>query len=393
MVIEPVDVSTLPPPAQKILDPAGPAPLKQMAAKGIVPGLKPGDIVTVVALLSESSDPALAKTAGESLAKLPKPLLAGAVGGDLHPWVLDRLVTAYAADFAFVGQLLQHRSLSIESVVNLAAIATEGVAELIATNEERLLAHPALIEKLYLNKATRMSTADRIIELAVRHRIDLPGVPAFREAAAAIAKELIAEPTDERTFDDDQFDDARRVAADTVLDPDEDTHELDETTGAERVVPKAKALNAIWSELRPPAKIRLLQLGAESLKRDRPDYEGTVDAAAVRMLGVRDANPLVAVAAVKSPSITESEIVRIAGMRNVCEDVLRIIAMNRDYTRSYAIKYALVSNPRTPFAFASQWVLHLRDTDLRNLAKSKDVAGAVANAARNQLARKSKGKG
>ena len=108
------------------------------------------------------------------------------------------------------------------------------------------------------------------------------------------------------------------------------------------------------------------------------------------MLGVRDPNPLVSVAAVKSPSITESEIQRIAGMRNVSEDVLRIIAMNRDYTRSYAIKYALVANPRTPFAFASQWVTHLRESDLRNVAKSKDVAGAVANAARNQLQRKGK---
>ncbi len=389
-MIAPVDLSSLPGPAQKILDPAGPAPLKQMAAKGVVPGLKPGDIVTVIALLTESADTAIAKTATESFAKLPKPLLNGALSGEVHPWVLDKLVTAYVEDYAFVGQFLQHKSLAIETVLWLSSVATEAICELIATNEERLIAHPTIIEKLYLNKSTRMSTADRILELAVRHKLELSGIPAFREAAAAIAQELVPEATDERTFDDDQFDDAAKIAKEVKLAPDEDTHVLDEETGKEKVTEKAKTLSAIWADLRPPAKIRLLQLGVDSLKRDNVAIEGNVDASAIRMLGVRDPNPLVAVSAVKSPGITESEVGRIATMRNVSEDVLRVIAMNRDYTRSYAIKFALTANPRTPFAFASQWILHLRETDLRYLAKSKDVAGAVTNAARNQLQRKGK---
>lgn len=389
-MIEPVDVATLPGPAQKILDPQGPAPLKQMAAKGVVPGLKPGDVVTVVALLTESADATVAKTARETFGKLPKPLVAGAIGGDLHPWVLDRLVTTYADDFAFVGQFLQHKSLSLETVVALAAVANEAVTELIATNEERMLACPAIIEKLYLNKWTRMSTSDRILELAVRHKLELHGIAAFKEAAAAIAQELIPEATAERTFDDVQFDDAAKVAKETRLEGDEDTHVVDEATGKEVVTEKARTLSAIWADLRPPAKIRLLQLGIDSLKRDNIELEGSADSSAVRMLGVRDPNPLVAVAAVKSPGITESEIGRIATMRNVSEDVLRVIAMNRDYTRSYTIKLALTANPRTPFAFASQWVLHLRETDLRHLAKSKDVAGAVQTAAKNQLMRKGK---
>jgi len=389
-VIAPVDVSKLPGPAQKILDPSGPQPLKQMAAKGVVPGLKPGDIVTVVAMLTESADATIAKTASESFAKLPKPLVTGALAGDVHPWVLDKLVRTYADDFNFVGQFLNHKDLDLDTVVHLAQIANEAVTELIATNEERMLVCPAIIEKLYLNKSTRMSTADRILELAVRHKLELQGIAAFREAAAAIAQELVPEATPERTFDDDQFDQAAKIAKETQLAEGEDTHVVDEATGKEIVTEKARTLGAIWADLRPPAKIRLLQLGIDALKRDNVAIEGNVDSAAVRMLGVRDPNPLVAVAAVKAPGITESEIGRIATMRNVSEDVLRVIAMNRDYTRSYAIKLALTANPRTPFAFASQWIMHLRETDLRSLAKSKDIAGAVQNAAKNQLQRKGK---
>src|SRR5579872_247301 len=51
-----VELESLAPPARKILDPASPAPLRQMAAKGLAPGLKPGDALTVVALLTESAD-------------------------------------------------------------------------------------------------------------------------------------------------------------------------------------------------------------------------------------------------------------------------------------------------------------------------------------------------
>jgi len=52
----------------------------------------------------------------------------------------------------------------------------------------------------------------------------------------------------------------------------------------------------------------------------------------------------------------------------------------------------LVSNPRTPFAFASRLIIHLRENELKGLAKSKNVSGAVAKAAKQQLERKGVGR-
>ena len=57
-------------------------------------------------------------------------------------------------------------------------------------------------------------------------------------------------------------------------------------------------------------------------------------------------------------------------------------------TRNYQVKLNLVGNPRTPFAFSSQMIPHLRDNDLRSLAKSKNVPGAIAQAAKRHLSRK-----
>ena len=52
-----------------------------------------------------------------------------------------------------------------------------------------------------MNRSARMSTADRVLELAVRNGTELD-IPAFREAATAIRDEPIPEPTEQPTPDD-----------------------------------------------------------------------------------------------------------------------------------------------------------------------------------------------
>jgi hypothetical protein len=84
----------------------------------------------------------------------------------------------------------------------------------------------------------------------------------------------------------------------------------------------------------------------------------------------------------------DGEAIQISASRAVSEDVLRIIAQNREFVRHYQVKLNLVSNPRTPFTFAARLLPHLRDNDVRRLSKSKNVSGAIVQAARQQLQRK-----
>jgi hypothetical protein len=347
--------------------------MRQMAAKGIAPGLKPGDALTVVALLSESADEGLASVARAALDKLPAPLLNGALAGDLQPGVLALLASRYATNIAAIERILAHAAVPPEAVAHVASLASEAVAELIATNEQRLLAHPEIIEKLYMNKATRMSTADRVLELAVRNRIELRGIPAYREAAAAIGQELIAERSPEPTPDDVLFRETDAAASGLPVDPAiEDTHRLDKETGEEIVEDKFLPLHARLAQMTVSQRIRRAMLGT----------------AAERLLLIRDTNRLVAQAAAKSPGLQENEVVRISASRTVSEDVLRVIAMDREWTRSHQVKVNLVQNPRTPFAFAAGLIPHLREHELKGLARSKNVSGAVAQAARLQLSRR-----
>lgn len=368
-----IQVDKLSPVARKMLDATSPAPMRQLAAKGIAPGLKPAEALTVVALLSESTDSAVAGVAKATLDKLPAPLLNGALGGDLPPGVLAVIAPKYASDLAVMEKIIAHPAILPDTVAVVAALANEMVAELIATNEQRLLANPLIIEKLYMNKATRMSTADRILELAVRNKVELKGIPAYKEAAAAIGQELVAEPSPEPTPDDLLFTATEVVARQVEIDATvEDTHHIDEETGDEVIDEKFLPLHAQLALMTISQRIRRAMLGT----------------AGERLLLVRDSNRLVAAAAIKSPGIQENEVVRISASRNVSEDVLRIIALDREWTRSHQIKLNLVQNPRTPFAFASKLIVHLREHELKGLARSKNVTGAVAQAARQQLQRR-----
>jgi hypothetical protein len=369
----PIDLASLSPQARRVLDPASPAPMRAMAARGVVPGIKPGEGVAIVALLAESDDETVAAAARTTLEKLPAPLLNGALAGDMHPGVLAVLAPFYANNAVVMEKIIAHPALPAAAVVVVAAMANENVAELVAVNEERLIANPAIIEKLYMNKATRMSTADRVLELAVRNKLDLKGIPAYKEAAAAIGQELIAEASVEPTPDDVLFAETEAAAQKIKLDAAiEDTHKRDEETGDEVVDDKFLPIHQRLAAMTPSQKIRRAQLGS----------------AAERLILVRDTNRLVSSAVVRSPSLQEPEVVRITASRQVSEDVLRIIAMDREWTRSHQIKLNLVQNPRTPFAFAAKLIPHLREHELKALSKSKNVTGSVVAAARQQLSRR-----
>jgi len=365
-----IELDKLGPSAQKVLSGEAPLPAQMMAAKGIVPGAKPHEIVTVIAALSAHTDDKLRDAALATLAKLPPPILNGALSADLPGSVISRLASPYANDHEVLEKLLRMPRIPGDALELLASAADERAGELIATNEELMLKHPAVIEKLYMNKRVRMSTADRLIELCVRNGIEL-SIPAFKEAAIAIKNELVVEPSEEPTFDDVLFQQAQATGDGLALADDEDTFEVDDE-GEEKVKEKAKPLYAQLAEMTVSQRIRSATLGSS----------------AVRLLCVRDSNRLVAAAAAKSPLLKEPEAVQISASRIVSEDVLRILAMNKEFVRNYQIKLNLVSNPRTPFSFSSRLVPLLREAELKMLSKSKNVTGAISTAVRQQLAKK-----
>jgi CTP:molybdopterin cytidylyltransferase MocA len=373
-----LDPSKLPPIAQKILSPGAPAPMRMGAARGLVPGLKPADLVAVVAALSESDDQAVADTARATLRALPPPVLTGALTSGLEAGVIDLVARAYTGNDDVLVKLIAMPAATTETVAYLAATGSERVCEQVATNEARLLAEPVLIEKLYMNRNTRMSTADRIIDLASRNGVEVNGIPAFREACEALKDELIAEPTGEPTMDDLDFAEAEHLAQEVEAEIARHGADVveEDAEGVEAPVAKALPLHAKLAEMSISGRIRRAQLGT----------------GAERQLLLRDTNKLVATAAIRSPMIQEQDVERISKMRTVHDEVLRVIATKGQWLENHTIKFNLVANPRTPLAFATKFIAHLRLDELKRLEKNRDVPANVRGVVRQQIQRKAKSK-
>lgn len=367
-----IDISRLPVPAQKILSAQASPKLKEMAARGIVPGLKPADVMCLLIVLREAEPKELAEIAKKTLAALPEQLLAGALASDLHPVVIDALARLYEGRLDIQEKLLRMPSADLETLLHLAQIADEPLSELIAVNEERLLANPALIEKLYMNKHTRSSTADRLIDLAARNKIELAGLPVYREACAALEGELIMEPSEEPLPDDLLYRETQQISEVLSSQPDEDTH-VETPEGKEVVKEKFLPLYRRIGMMTVSQKVRRAILGSKE----------------ERMLLIRDTNRIVASSAARSPLMQEPEVVLLTRNRNISDEVLRIIAMSPEWLKSYPVKKNLVENPKTPPALAARLVQHLRESDLKQVAKSKNVTDAVQEAARRHLNRRS----
>jgi hypothetical protein len=96
-----------------------------------------------------------------------------------------------------------------------------------------------------------------------------------------------------------------------------------------------------------------------------------------RSILIRERNRLVATAAMRNPRISEPEVESIAGMRNVEEDVLRVIGLRRDWTSKYPIALALAKNPKVPVGVVLPLINRLTLRDLKGLKDDKGVSEAV----------------
>jgi hypothetical protein len=104
-----------------------------------------------------------------------------------------------------------------------------------------------------------------------------------------------------------------------------------------------------------------------------------------RAILIRDPNKMVSVAVISSPRLTESEVEGIARMANVSDEILRIIAQTRAWTRNYAVVAALARNPKTPLAISMNLLPRLSDRDLRALSTDRNVPDVLRVTARKKL--------
>lgn len=250
----------------------------------------------------------------------------------------------------------------------LAALAADATA---------LRRAPAVVAALYHNPRVPMSVAHRAILTAHQAGISCDDFPELTELAAVVA----ADPTalDPSVADGDVAAVLRATAGET--DEGEGTRDDGEKTSA-------AAPGAASGSTAPTVKGQRRQVVIDftKLKLYEKIRLATLGNAYCRQNLLRDANRMVAMAAIRSPQITDGEVAKAAGNRALSEDVIRYIANRKELVKQYAVKVALVGNAKCPLAVALRLLPTLHGEDIKALARSKNIPAALSVAAKKLAA-------
>jgi len=107
-----------------------------------------------------------------------------------------------------------------------------------------------------------------------------------------------------------------------------------------------------------------------------------------RQILARDAVRLVQTCVLRNPRVTLEEALMMAKNRSLHGDLLRMIADQREWVRHYAVRLALVQNPKTPLQIALNLLTGVQERDMRLIARSKNVSSVLQQQARRTLMRR-----
>jgi len=292
--------------------------------------LEPADELTVLFVLSHDRDLDVATPAARSLMDYPAELALTALGGKLDPLVIKKLIAIFKESEAVVIMAALSPWTDDETLREIAETGPEEAVVLLGEDTTRLRRKPFLVDAIFKNPLT-------------------PGT-------------LMAEL---REIEDN----LHNAHGEDEVHEDVTRHELIDEVNADE-----HNIYQMIQNLSMGGKIKLALTGNK----------------ASRDLLIKDANKVVALSVLKNPRITEEEVIRLTQTKGTPEDLLRQVARNKEWVKSYHVKTGLVSNPKTPLAISVKLLDHLYDNDIKKLAKSKNIPSVLASSARRKVDQKEK---
>ena len=278
--------------------------------------------------------------------------------GPAHPALISHLAHAFRDKPDRLEKIALNTATDDSTIAFLAGLPCSSVVDIVSNNQERMLRAPEIVDALGNNPLTGRAVIDRIFSF-----LGIKGTEA--EGDDDDGSDDISDADAEAALRAILGDEMGQFARKLIEENDAETEEDDGSDGS---------LYALVQKMTVFQKIKLARMGNKE----------------ARGLLVRDRNKIVALAAITSPKVTDSEAISMAQSRNVGDDVLRFISNNREWTKNYQVKLALATNPKCPQPAAVKFINYLQDRDLRNIMRSKDVPTAISTHARRILSKKGK---
>jgi hypothetical protein len=381
------DIVSTNPVVKAVVEGSAPRPAQVAASKGILP-LPEADLLEMLASLAASADAELKGNALSTLRSQEHASLEQTIRtGDLPAAVLAFYASEMELPQTLHEAILTNPKTPSSAIAKFAAISPNGsLLELIAVNQQLLIQNPAIIDALVKNPNRTAEAERRATEVKREFFEKERGAEQIANELRARGQEAAAEFF-ERSESDISEDDALFLAQHIeVSDAETDDtwlaldwiEEIYEESEEQRLANVSKILGELQLDGQDVGAERLsminrvMKMGVKD--RVRLGIKGDREA---RNILIRDPNRLVSQAVVQNPRITEQEVEAIASMRSLSEDILRALAANRQWSRSYPVMHNLARNPRTPIANVLPILNRLQLRDLLQLSKNRNVSDNV----------------
>ena len=382
-----IEITSTNPVVKAVLEGSAPRPAQLAASRGILP-LPQADLLEILVGFAAGSDPELKQNAADTLAGQDTSALIETVRStDAAPSVLGHFIENDAMPAALHEAILANIRTPGESVAKFAARTQNGsLLELVSFNQQLLISNRAILDAILANTNATAEARRRAEETKREFFEKERGAQQIANELRARGNEAAAEFLEQAESDLNE-EDALFLASHIEV-PDHETDdswmalEFIEEVYEETDEQRAAAIGKILGDL----KFEGEEIGADRISMiNRVMKMGVKDRVKLAMKGdrearnilIRDPNRLVSSAVVNNPRITEQEVESIASMRTISEDILRQLAVNRQWARSYNIGHALARNPRTPLANTMTIMTKLQLRDLVALSKNRNVPDAV----------------
>jgi len=374
---------------EAILSGKAPRQAKLAAASGLLP-LGQSDLLEVLVALRKSDEAELSEAATETLdSQTLDDLLVAAKSAETSASVLEYVATCSQANRQIHEAVVLNTNTSDQAVARLAASTPDSsVLDLIAINQQRLVRFPAIIDAILGNSDRSSEAARRALETKREFFEKERGAQQIAQELRARGKSAAAEFFEtadlggELTLEDAWLLAEHIEVSDADLDnswlPTERYEDLAAETPEEKAANFKRILEFERIEVGevPAERISLIRRLMFMNARDRMKMAMKGDREARGIL-IRDSNRVVAAAVINNPRINDQEVENIAAMRTVSDEVLRLIAINRGWARSYSVIHNLVRNPRSPIPTVIGILPRIRTKDLSHLSQNKNVSEAV----------------
>ena len=271
-----------------------------------------------------------------------------------------------------------------EILTVLAGDADEVVAQ---RAQEALLSQP---NEAFLEALKREKAVHALFAYAGRQLADKPGicdamvqnkncsaehlVPVARHLSALGVKALMEEL--DRVSESAALAAALEHSAAITAEQKQQLHELMGSAIDEVALAEAAA------EAEPDLQKRqtLLQRVAKMTVAQRVQFAIKGSSEARRTL-IRDSNKVVQRAVLQSPRLTDQEVEAFASMSTLTDEILRLIANNRNFRKNYVVVRNLLNNPKTPLDVSLHMLPMVNAMDLKKLTTNKNIPETLRSTA------------